>query len=441
MVAVVADAPLISGSRAQVSHIAWFASLAMFLAAAQRCSFSVLALPIQAQLGLSLPQMGVLQSSMLLGYVIGQVPAGLLADSVGGARLLAVSLLAWSLCSIASGAAAATPAPYTALLASRAALGLAQSALLPAIAALAARWFIPGERSSRTSGVFAAYSVGTVVGLLATAPLAEAAGWPNALAAWGVAGAASGTAALRLLSLSEPPRLVSLQPPAPRAAVRPALLLLRPSELAPGTLRHLGTLCVAHGIIGWSFFVLQAWVPSMLAAAGLADLRAVGTLSALPWVATAVSAIVAGKVADYLQRVAHWSPSAVRTALHTASCLGGAAGLLPLAAGGAPLPPTAVAALLTLAVAAQGCNYAGFHAYVQDVAPSEAGLVLALTNTCGALAGVAGNLATGALAGAHGYGPVFGLTAALHAVSLVAWLAGAHGQRLVLRDAPAAAAG
>ena len=53
--------------------MAWFASLAMFLAAAQRCSFSVLALPIQAQLGLSLAQMGVLQSSMLLGYVIGQV--------------------------------------------------------------------------------------------------------------------------------------------------------------------------------------------------------------------------------------------------------------------------------------------------------------------------------------------------------------------------------
>ena len=75
------------------------------------------------------------------------------------------------------------------------------------------------------------------------------------------------------------------------------------------------------------------------------------------------------------------------------------------------------------------------------MAPSEAGLVLALTNTCGALAGVAGNLATGVLAGVHGYGPVFGLTAALYIVSLAVWLAGAHGQRLVLRGAPAAATG
>lgn len=45
----------------------------MALAAVHRVAFSVLAVPIQAQLGLSLVQMGMLQSSLLAGYVLGQV--------------------------------------------------------------------------------------------------------------------------------------------------------------------------------------------------------------------------------------------------------------------------------------------------------------------------------------------------------------------------------
>lgn len=72
--------------------------------------------------------------------------------------------------------------------------------------------------------------------------------------------------------------------------------------------------------------------------------------------------------------------------------------LLPLAwPGAAPAPAAAVVALVA-AVAWQGFTYAGFHSYVQDVAPSSAGLVLAVTNSCGTLVGIGGNLVTGHLA-------------------------------------------
>jgi hypothetical protein len=49
------------------------ASLASGLCAVSRVSFSVLAPEIQGALGFSLPQMGVLQSALLAGYVLGQV--------------------------------------------------------------------------------------------------------------------------------------------------------------------------------------------------------------------------------------------------------------------------------------------------------------------------------------------------------------------------------
>ena len=78
--------------------------------------------------------------------------------------------------------------------------------------------------------------------------------------------------------------------------------------------------------------------------------------------------------------------------------------MLPLALPWVQLAPGAAVAALTSAVAFQGLNYSGFHSYVQDVAPGDAGLVLAITNTCGTLVGIVGNLLTGYLAAsAYGY--------------------------------------
>lgn len=52
------------------------ACLAMALAAVHRVAFSVLALPIQAALGLSMPDMGRAHAALLLGYLLGQVRGG-----------------------------------------------------------------------------------------------------------------------------------------------------------------------------------------------------------------------------------------------------------------------------------------------------------------------------------------------------------------------------
>lgn len=49
---------------------------AMACASMHRVTFSVLAIPIRAEFGLSLPQMGVLHSAVLAGYILGQVNVG-----------------------------------------------------------------------------------------------------------------------------------------------------------------------------------------------------------------------------------------------------------------------------------------------------------------------------------------------------------------------------
>lgn len=70
---------------------------------------------------------------------------------------------------------------------------------------------------------------------------------------------------------------------------------------------------------------------------------------------------------------------------------------------------------------------------MQDVAPTRAGFVLAVTNTCGTLVGIGGNLLTGSLAASQwGFAGLFALTVALQAVSMATWLARAHGRQLEL---------
>ena len=59
---------------------------------------------------------------------------------------------------------------------------------------------------------------------------------------------------------------------------------------------------------------------------------------------------------------------------------------------------------------------------VQDVAPKDAGKLLAITNSASTLVGFAANLITGALAASRfGYASVFGLTSAFYLASCISW--------------------
>lgn len=66
----------------------------------------------------------------------------------------------------------------------------------------------------------------------------------------------------------------------------------------------------------------------------------------------------------------------------------------------------------------------------QDVASKDAGKLLGLTNTCGTMVGILGNLVTGRLASSHGYTCVFVITVLLYATSALTWALFAKGASL-----------
>ena len=68
-----------------------------------------------------------------------QIPAGYLADRFGGARVITLGLVAWSLANALTLLAARSPAPLAALLCARLLLGLTQATGQPSMAAICAR--------------------------------------------------------------------------------------------------------------------------------------------------------------------------------------------------------------------------------------------------------------------------------------------------------------
>lgn len=148
-----------------------------------------------------------------------------------------------------------------------------------------------------------------------------------------------------------------------------------------------------------------------------------------------------GAVADMMLERGMSRPS-VRKLMQTIATLGPAACLLPLVLPGLALGAAAKVACITGVLVLQAfrlalrpgpslvfapqpslrplhcpcrrrvkdtlafcCSYAGFQAYVQDVAPQDAGKIISITNSFGILTGVVGNMTTGLSVPCTGHTP------------------------------------
>ena len=396
------------------SRIFWVACSAAIMAAVSRTCFSMLAIPIQQEFGLSLGDMGLIQSSLLFGYILGQIPAGVLSDRIGGIKALLFGLFVWSLFGLLMLGIPLTASPILALLSLRCGLGLGQSVLMPGISATAAQSFSPTERGDKTSGIYACYSLGTVFGLMITPVLADVAGWLGCLGAFGALGIVCCMCSSVLLRQDG---IDSVRTTSSNTAIKPHFGRFRRHA------KDLSLLCWTHAVIGFGFFVLQAWIPTFLHGLGITNLKSLGLISSLPWFLTALVSAFSGRISMYLQSHRKWSSLRVRRLMQTLSSVGIASCLLPLALHQHLISPLVAISAISMAVAFQGLCYPGFHSYVQDIAAKDAGLVLALTNSCSIAAGILGNIITGHLAASpFGFRAVFGLTASLYMVSALTWL-------------------
>ena len=128
---------------------------------------------LRNDLGLTDMQMAATGSLFLWAYALGSPFAGRLADRISRSRMVVVSLLCWSLITLAAGFSASTGQ----LLATRVCLGIAECAYLPAAVALIADHHSAQSRATAMGVHLAGLNFGLVAGGALAGYLGERYGW------------------------------------------------------------------------------------------------------------------------------------------------------------------------------------------------------------------------------------------------------------------------
>lgn len=363
------------------------------------------------------------------------MPSGVLADRMGGIRVLVLGMILWSLFLVGMGITHLIPSfAFVALLVLRFAVGMMQSVLMPGVSAAAAQVFEANERGNKTATVYAFYSLGTVLGLSLSPHISHYIGWWGLFSLYGTVGILSGIAGWLLLTSKGKLNSNRLTKTESRVTDISGLYMDILSTIhRNGPLLLL--LCWTHGVIGFGFFVLQSWIPFLLHACmnykpGGNELNTIGLWSALPWLLTALVASLSGALSKHLETYKGWPTLRIRRVMQISSSLGAFIFLCPLVLYSDHIASFTAVTLLSLAVAFQGFSYPGFHSYVQDVAPSNAGVVLSITNSCSIFAGILGNQIAGHTV-SSGFGIVFGLVCVLYLLSSWTWYCFVKGKALM----------
>ena len=196
---------------------------------------------ITDEYGLTHATAGLLIGVVAIVQAVGSVPAGIVAGRLGVWRTCAISWLLMGMVVLS----AVAPGFYT-LLALRVLLGLGMAGIMPAAGPLIMQWFRAKERPVISGLNQAGASLGIMVAVVSTAPLADVLGWQRALGLFGAVGLV-GAFAWIIFGKTHEGADSTAEPLAWREI---SGLLARPAILLLG-LAHAGCLGQQIGLSGW----------------------------------------------------------------------------------------------------------------------------------------------------------------------------------------------
>ncbi len=399
---------------------------AVFICYVDRVNISLAIVAMTREFGWNKTTSGFVMSSFFIGYLLTQVPGGVLAGRFGGKHVLAGGVILWSLFT-----ALTPPAAYAGfgvLIAARILMGMGEGVTFPSIYALFARW-VPAPRRSRAVGlVFSAIPLGVVTAQLATPVLVTSFGWPWAFYAFAALGLVW-WAAWQPLTTSTPaehPRVneAELRELAEEAA--PVAAGSAPSSRALLGSTAVWAIVIGHFCNNWGGYVMLSWAPFYLLERFDVDFHAIGFYVMAPSIVSFLCLNGAGALGDKLiargLRVV-----VVRKLMQTIGFGGTAAALLALTQVQTAEAAVAVMCMSTLLGAAVAAGFACNHL---DIAPRHAGALMGLSNTAGTIPGVIGVTISGWLVDVTGsWSIVFIVAASVKLFGLAFFLAFAKGEK------------
>jgi MFS transporter, Spinster family, sphingosine-1-phosphate transporter len=209
---------------------------------------------LKIDLGMTDQQLGLTGAFFLWVYAFGCPVAGVIGDRVSKRLLVVLSLIIWSLVTVATGLARSAEE----MLALRAAMGISESLFMPTAIALTASAFAPSLRSRTIAILTTAQIAGTVGGSWFGGWMADLGLWRFAFFALGAVGLVYAFPYfLFLRSIKAEDSIDPAEEHRPKVGIVKCLLAI----IAIPTYQ---VLCVAFPVFVFGLWLLYGWLPSFL---------------------------------------------------------------------------------------------------------------------------------------------------------------------------------
>jgi MFS family permease len=370
-------------------------SLASATAYLTRHSIAPSTTTIQADVGITTEQMGVILGSMSIGYFVFQIPTGWLGTRFGTRFALPFLCVAWSACTVWFAAGRS----YLSLLIARIAFGGMQAGLVPNSALVVKDWFPLNQRGIASAANAAAMSVGGAATIALTAVLLETLNWRTVFVLLAVVSLVW-AAGFYLLFRTHPAdhpwvngaeldliRRGTVESDKDRAPLESEPAKSEPSVsqmvLAAATSLSFWAICVQSGFRAAGYQMFVTWFPAFLEKGYGVTRESAGLLASSPLIGVVFGALAGGRMIDFLLN---------RTGSKWISRCGVAVGALALAGlfcvtASWTASPQLLVASMVMSAFFSGLGGPAAWAATMDVAGRYTAVIMALMNMGGTLGG------------------------------------------------------
>lgn len=408
------------------TRVRWFLLGIIFVtclvAYLDRVNISVCAPFIMEELKFDRVQLGFTMSAFFLGYLVMQIPGGLMAERWGVRKTGMIAMVWWSLFTVLTPMAWG----FASFMIVRFMFGLGEGPLYPNNSSFFARWFNSKEKSLPSALMMVGTFLGPALGPPLTVLIINYSDWHWVFYLYGILGfiiAAIWYACARnnpkehsrvneaeLLHITE------------KSSSEEAAEAAASKELAPwgAFLRNVRFWCfgIQYFTTNYIIYIFLSWIPLYLLEAKGMSFTAMGGAAALPWLVICGTMLATGILSDRL--VARGLSKFISRGLIGMIGLAGCGICLYLAT---IVESTAANVFfLCLSSGFLGFNYTASWTGCQDLGQRHGGTVGAWMNTWGTAGGVTAPIFTALLVNVVGWDTTLAISTLVVVVGVVCWL-------------------
>jgi MFS family permease len=271
-----------------------FLCAATVIAYIQRSALGVPSKQIEAELGLTSGDMGLVWLAWYAGYAAFQIPAGVVADRFGSKPALITFAVLWSILTAATG----TATGFVSLCAWWGLMGVAQAGIFVCAAKAIGATFEKTQQAFASGALACSMAAGAALSQYVTGQLLGPLTWQEILVAYMVPGLAWSVAFAYFVPRPEPPVVPDPEPDAP----------MEPPSGTPVPWSRLLTdcdmilLCMQQFMRAGAAALFFTWFPRYLQETKGVSVAGSGGLAALPLLAGMLGGLVGGIASDWLLR-------------------------------------------------------------------------------------------------------------------------------------------